>query len=181
MNMPDIPLAFGTNWVTNFVINFVINFVTGRSRIGFIPQTGLLLVLLILSACDRPDTSTQTINLKLYQNWQLQPGDTIAGYLVIAGLGDISIELNGKSVYAPFDGQTQQDQRQCLIFSSPSVPAYLFRLCGISNPRLGGCNQGDVLGTGTVLHVATLRKQPDGTWAIVESSKPMIERILTKS
>ncbi|MEX0272240.1 hypothetical protein AB3R30_24270 [Leptolyngbyaceae cyanobacterium UHCC 1019] len=174
--MPDIPSVFGTN--------LVVNFVAGRSQMGFAQQTGLLLALLMLvmvGACDRPDPSNPTINLKLYQNWQLQPGDKIAGYEVIAGLGDISIELNGKSVYAPFDGQTQQDQRHCLIFSSPSVPAYLFRLCGISNPRLGRCNQGDSLGSGTVLHFATLRKQPDGTWAIVEPSKPMIERILTKS
>ncbi|MCY7392706.1 MAG: hypothetical protein LH647_14825 [Leptolyngbyaceae cyanobacterium CAN_BIN12] len=167
--MSDIPLVSVTN------------FVTARSRIGLAQQTGLLLALLMLGACDRPSNPTETINLKLYQNWQLQPGDKIAGYLVVAGLGDISIELNGKSVYAPFNGQTQQDQRNCLIFSSPDVPAYLFRLCGISNPRFGNSQQGDSLGTGTVLHFATLRKQPDGTWAIVEPSKPVMERILTKS
>jgi hypothetical protein len=121
------------------------------------------------------------INLNLYQKWQFQPGDQIAGYPIAAGLGDISIELNGKSVYAPFDGLVQKDQRSCLIFSTPDVPAYLFRLCGISNPRLGRCNQGEVLGTATFLHFATLRKQPDGTWAIVESSKSVLESILTKS
>ncbi|PZV18125.1 MAG: hypothetical protein DCF22_02405 [Leptolyngbya sp.] len=148
---------------------------------GFVKGAGLALFILALNACDRPSAPTETIHLKLYQNWQLQPGDKIAGYVVVSGLGDISIELNGKSVYAPFDGQAQKDQRNCLIFSSPDVPAYLFRLCGISNPRMGDSHQGDSLGTGAVLHFATLRKQPDGTWAIVEPSKPVMERILTKS
>ncbi|MBM0742310.1 hypothetical protein JOY44_11880 [Phormidium sp. CLA17] len=163
--MPDIPSASGVR----------------RSRIRFAKGIGLALALVVLNACDRTENPNETINLKIYQNWQLQPGDKIAGFPVVSGLGDVSIELNGKSVYAPYDGQAQKDQRNCLIFSSPSVPAYLFRLCGISNPRLGSSNQGDSLGSGDVLHFATLRKQPDGTWAIVEPSKPMIERILTKS
>lgn len=171
--MSDIPSVFGAN--------FVATFVTARSHSGISKGAGLALMLLLFSACDRASQSPETINLKLYQQWQLQPGDKIAGYPVVAGLGDISIELNGKSVYAPFEGQAQKDQRNCLIFSSPDVPAYLFRLCGISNPRLGDSKQGDSLGSGAVLHFATLRKQPDGTWAIVESSKPMIERVLTKS
>jgi hypothetical protein len=177
MNMLDIPSASGINLVANCVTNFVAQ----RSRIRFTKGAGFALALLMFSACDRRSDPTETINLKLYQNWQLQPGDKIAGYLVVAGLGDLSIDLNGKSVYAPFDGQTQRDQRNCLIFSSPEVPAYLFRLCGISHPRLGRCNQGDSLGTAAVFHFATLRKQPDGTWAIVEPSKSVMERILTKS
>lgn len=167
--MPDIPLVFGANCGI------------ARSPIRFAKVAGLALALLMLSACDRASQTPETINLNIYQKWQLQPGDKIAGFPVVSGLGDVSIELNGKSVYAPFEGQAQKDQRNCLIFSSADVPAYLFRLCGISNPRLGDSNQGDSLGSGAVLHFATLRKQPDGTWAIVEPSKPMIERILTKS
>ena len=171
--MPDIPSVFGVNLGANVVI--------ARSRIGFAKMAGLALALSMFTACDRASNPDETINLNLYQKWQLQPGDKVAGFPVVSGLGDVSIELNGKSVYAPFEGKAQKDQRNCLIFSSPDVPAYLFRLCGISNPRLGDSNQGDALGSGTVLHFATLRKQPDGTWAIVEPSKPMIERILTKS
>ncbi len=171
--MPDIPSVFGAN--------FGINFVIARSLLGFAKGAGLALALLLLSACDRAPNPTEIINLNIYQKWQLQPGDNVAGFPVVSGLGDVSIELNGKSVYAPFEGQAQKDQRNCLIFSSADVPAYLFRLCGISNPRLGNSNPGDSLGSGAVLHFATLRKQPDGTWAIVEPSKTMIERILTKS
>jgi hypothetical protein len=139
------------------------------------------IALLLLTSCTATARPDDTINLKLYQQWQLQPGDVINGFSVVAGLGDISIALNGKSVYAPFDGRAQKDQRSCVIFSSPDVPAYLFRLCGVANLHLGVCNQGDVLGNAAILHFATLRKQPDGTWAIVEPSKPILERILAKS
>lgn len=135
---------------------------------------------LLLAGCNRANDADNTINLQVYQKWQLQPGGEVKGYKVLAGLGDISIALDGKPVYAPFDGKAQKDQRECLIFSTPDVPAYLFRLCGLSELRLGDRRQGDVIGSGAVLHFATLRKQPDGTWAIVEPSKPIIEKILAK-
>ncbi|NJP10842.1 MAG: hypothetical protein HC866_16335 [Leptolyngbyaceae cyanobacterium RU_5_1] len=144
--------------------------------------SGLVVAIaLLLAGCIRSSDAENTITLKLYQNWQLQAGDSIGGYSVVAGLGDISVALNGKSVYAPFDGRAQKDQRNCLIFSSPDVPAYLFRLCGVANLRLGSCSQGDILGNAAIVHIAALRKQPEGTWAIVEPSKPIIERIVSKS
>jgi hypothetical protein len=139
------------------------------------------IALVTLASCSSSVSPDDKIDLNLYQKWQLQPGDSIQGNPIVAGLGDISIELNGKSVYAPFNGRAQQDQRNCLVFSSPDVPAYLFRLCGLANLQLGARNQGDSLGSVSTLHFATLRKQPNGTWAIVEPSKPVIERILTKS
>lgn len=110
--MPDILSVSGAS----FVINFGMNFGVARSRIGFAKMAGLALALLMLTACDRTANPNETINLKLYQNWQLQPGDKVAGFPVVSGLGDVSIELNGKSVYAPFEGQAQKDQRNCLIF-----------------------------------------------------------------
>ncbi len=61
------------------------------------------------------------------------------------------------------------------------MPAYLFRLCGLSDPRLGEVNQGDALGTARQLEFAALRKQPNGTWAIVEPAKAILERTLRKS
>jgi hypothetical protein len=136
---------------------------------------------LLLSACNSQPREEDLFKLQVYQKWQLQPGDPIANHRVVAGLGDISIALDGKAVYAPFDGRAQQDQRGCLIFSTPDVPAYLFRLCGLSNHNLGDRRKGDNLGDGSQVHIATLRKQPDGTWAIVEPSKPILEKILTKS
>jgi len=142
---------------------------------------GWLALPMLLLGCNAQTNPEDTINLQVYQKWQLQPGEQLSGYRVLAGLGDISIALDGKSVYAPYDGRAQKDQRECLVYSTPDVPAYLFRLCGLSNFNLGDRRQGDALGSGSIVHIATLRKQPDGTWAIVEPSKPILEKILTKS
>ncbi len=139
---------------------------------------GVLLVLLPIGCTPSPKGSP-SVDLQLYQKWELQPGDSIVGRKVLGGLGDISIALDGSSVYAPFDGKTQFDQRRCLLFSSPDVPAYQFRLCGLDNPRLGEVNQGDSLGRGQHLEFAALRKQPNGTWAIVEPARSVLERTLT--
>ena len=121
------------------------------------------------------------LDIKLFQSWELQPGDSVRGYAVLGGLGDISIAVNGNSVYAPFSGTARRDTRSCLLFASPDVPAYLFRFCGLSNPRYGALEKGDAIGTATNLQFAALRKQADGTWAIVEPSKQILERTLTKS
>jgi hypothetical protein len=149
-----------------------------RSRTLF---GSLIASLLLMAGCSTNPSTNDTIDLKIYQQWQLQPGDSIKGFSVVGGLGDISIALNGQSLYAPFDGRAQKDQRSCLIFSSPDVPAYLFRLCGINDSQFGSHSQGDRLGSASTVFIATLRKQPDGTWAIVEPSKPILERILSKS
>lgn len=146
----------------------------GRSWFGL----GLGCLGFLLVSCQQAEPPR--IDLRLYQTWQLQPGDTLGGFVVVGSLGDISIDLHGDAVYAPFRGLAQLDKRNCLIFSTPDVPAYLFRLCGLSNPQLGNRNMGDVLGHASIVHIATLRKQPEGTWAIVEPSKPTLERFLAK-
>lgn len=142
-------------------------------------QRFLSLIGLLLTACQAVPDAEPPVSIKLYQTWQLQPGDRIAGYPVLGGLGDISIELNNNPVYAPFDGRMERDTRNCLLLSSPEVPAYMFRLCGLVNPRLGRVNQGDVIGRAVSLQFAALRRQPNGTWAIVEPSKQVLERTLT--
>lgn len=119
--------------------------------------------------------------IQIEQAWQLQPGDSVGEYRIAAGLGDISIELDGGKAYAPFDGRVQPNISNCVLFSSPDVPAYLFRLCGLDRPRFGQVNQGDVIGSGRYLHFATLRKLPEGTWTIVEPSRSMLERVLNPS
>lgn len=138
-------------------------------------------MLLLPFGCARTPSTAPPINIKLYQTWELQPGDVLGGRRILGGLGDISISLDGNSVYAPFDGRTQMDQHRCLIFSSPDVPAYLFRLCGLQEMHPGTVNQGDAIGNGNLLQFATLRKQPNGTWAIVEPAKAILERTLKKS
>lgn len=150
--------------------------------IGWLKRLGMLAVVMFLdSACSPKHSTEPPRTVQIQQVWQLQPGDTIGGHQVAAGLGDISIDLRGDSAYAPFGGRVQPlkpDVKNCVVFSSPEVPAYLFRLCGLQNLRLGEVAQGDVVGSGAYLHFATLRKQTDGTWAMVEPAHDILERIL---
>lgn len=141
----------------------------------------LLCILLsgLLSSCQ---TSPKPIEPpQLHQQWELQPGQEIKGYRVISGLGDLSIDLKGKSIYAPFTGKTAIDTHDCLYFETPEVPNYKLRFCGIQQPQLGDVKQGDRMANADLLRFATLRKHPSGKWAIVEPSKQILERLLTTS
>lgn len=141
-------------------------------------------LITLVAGCSGQNQAVAPRNITYYQDWALQPGDTLAGYQVQSGLGDISINVDGKTLYMPFDGtvQPQQDLEDlCVVLSSPDVPAYLFRLCGVNNPRFGDRNQGDTLGNGNIVAFATLRRQADGTWAMVEPAKELIEQFLEKS
>jgi hypothetical protein len=122
------------------------------------------------------DVSPRIITIQ--QPWQLQPGSMLAGHQISGGLGDISIELRGSSIYAPFQGKVQPGQEGCVLFSSPEIPSYLLRLCGLRRPRLGDLRAGDAIGSGQVLQCAALRKQPNGEWAMVEPSSSLLEQIL---
>lgn len=146
------------------------------SRLG----AGAIALLLLISGCSSAPAPEPPLKIRLYQSWQLQPGDTIAGFAIVGGLGDISIDLRNQPVYAPFEGRAQPDSRQCVLFSSSDVPAYLFRFCGLNNPQFGPLAEGDVIGKGPTLRFAALRKQPNGTWALVEPSKQILERTLQK-
>ncbi|MEB3356216.1 MAG: hypothetical protein VKK04_05785 [Synechococcales bacterium] len=137
-------------------------------------------VLVTLTGCgDRP-TPVQPRAFQIQQQWQLEPGSVVAGRRISGGLGDISIDLDGGTVHAPFEGELQPFQADCVVFSSPELPAYLLRLCGLQAPNLGKRREGQSLGSGHTLHFAALRKQPSGQWALVEPSKAILERILTK-
>jgi hypothetical protein len=150
--------------------------------IGSVGKRGMLVVMtFVMSACSAGHSTEPPRTVQIQQVWQLQPGDAIGGHQVVAGLGDISIALKGDNAYAPFGGRIQPlkpDIKNCAVFSSPEVPAYLFRLCGLENLRLGEVEAGDVIGKGDYLHFATLRKQTDGTWAMVEPARDILERIL---
>lgn len=131
--------------------------------------------------CSQATEPVASRNVNYYQDWGMQPGDTLAGYQVRSSLGDVAVNLNGETLFMPFDGtvQPQADQEDlCIILSSPDVPAYLFRLCGVKQPRLGDRHQGDTIGRGDVVAFATLRRQADGTWAMVEPAKELIEQFL---
>lgn len=116
--------------------------------------------------------------IEIQQTWQLQPGDVIGTHRVVAGLGEISIDLNGGTVYAPFNGRVEPTVDNCVLFSSPDVPAYLFRFCGLNRTQMGELAAGSAIGSGQYLHFATLRRQPDGTWTMVEPAKNILERVL---
>lgn len=146
---------------------------SGFAKVGFI------LLLSLLSSCTATPRSENTIpEPRLYQSWQLKPGDEIAGAKVVGGLGDISIALNGQSVRAPSDGNAYIDSRGCLYFAGADTPAYLIRLCGLEAPKLGALKAGDTIASGKMLEFATLLKQSDGTWALVEPDKSLLQRTL---
>jgi len=142
------------------------------------------LAAIAVSGCGRRSQDIAARNVTYYQDWSIEPGDNLAGYQVQSGLGDVAINLNGKSLFMPFDGTVSpqaEKENLCVILSSPDVPAYLFRLCGVRQPRLGDYRQGEVIGSGDVVAFATLRRQADGTWAMVEPAQELIEQFLVKA
>jgi hypothetical protein len=137
-----------------------------------------LVMLLCITSCTPKPGADAPIDVPLYQNWELQPGDTVAGYSVLGGLGDLSIALKGNKVYAPYEGRVQPNKQGCVMFSSADVPNYLLRLCGLKNPSFGLHKAGEAIGTADALHFAVLNKRPDGRWALVEPSKKILEQML---
>ncbi len=139
---------------------------------------GVTVMLLFAQGCTRSPMPEAPRELQFYQNWELQPGDVVAGHTVASSLGDVSIAMKGNTVYAPFDGRLQPNKADCVIFSSEDVPAYLFRLCGLKSPHYGFRRTGEAIGKGNELHFGVLNQQPDGRWAMVEPSKKLLEQML---
>lgn len=137
-----------------------------------------------VSACSGSGGSTPSPrNVTLHQQWDLQPGDRLGGYQVQSGLGDITVDVQGNRVFMPFEGEVQPAEDNidlCVILSSPDVPAYLFRICGLRQVNLGDRAQGEPIGSGNIVAFATLRRQADGTWAMVEPAKEMIAQFLNR-
>ncbi len=133
----------------------------------------------LLAGCDDPRLSTPR-HIVLQQTWELESGDRIAGQLVTGSLGDISIRVIGAELVAPFSGQVELAAKGvgCIYFSTPEVPAYLFRYCGVRQPHVGWRQVGQPIGQGRYIHFATMRRQPDGAWAIVEPSNRVLEQSL---
>ena len=139
----------------------------------------LSLSLSLMTSCHRSTPAPRTLNL--HQSWALPIGADIAGYQVSSSLGDISLTLNGDVVRMPFDGTVEPTEMDCVLVSSDDVPAYLFRLCGLSRTQLGTRHQGQTIGRAQHLIFAMLRREPDGTWAVVEPSAQFIEQLLSQS
>lgn len=138
----------------------------------------LLTSTLWLSGCGS-GVEPEVRAITLQQQWTLNPGDEVAGSSVAGSLGDISLHLRGASVKAPFDGELARSTAEpCALYSTPEIPAYLFRLCGLQKFSYGEVKAGMTMGKGRYLSFATLRKQPDGTWIIVEPAKGVLEKLL---
>ncbi len=136
---------------------------------------------LILSSCQSQAIPPQRV-INIQQQWELEPGDLIGDHLVVGSLGDISIQLKHQSLRAPFPGKVEPSTfDQCVIYSTPEVPAYLFRFCGLRRPRFGPIKAGQSIGGGSHVQFATLRRQPDGTWIIVEPSTGVLERAISRN
>lgn len=135
-------------------------------------------LLTLLAACQLGPPAPRTITIQ--QTWDLQVGNQVGNYRISSGLGDITLELGGDPVRMPFDGKLQPMDEHCLALTSPEVPAYLFRLCGIDRPNLGQRSQGHTIGRAQQLVFATFRKEPDGTWALIEPATELIEQFLTE-
>ena len=85
-------------------------------------------------------------------------------------------------IEAPFDGELEPSAiEQCALYSTPEIPAYLFRLCGLKSFTYGAVKAGKPMGKGDYLSFATLRRQPDGTWTIVEPAESVLEKVLGAS
>lgn len=138
----------------------------------------LLLGTLWLSSCSAhsvPEIRT----IRLQQQWSLNPGDEIEGNPIAGSLGDISLYLKQGYLKAPFDGEIFPSEiEDCALYSTPEVPAYLFRLCGLKKIAYGDIKAGKRLGKGEFLSFATLRRQPDGTWIMVEPARGVLEQAL---
>ncbi|MGD1906840.1 MAG: hypothetical protein ACFB0C_12705 [Leptolyngbyaceae cyanobacterium] len=135
----------------------------------------------LIASCGWRQPAVEPLTIQVYQDWQLSYGDTLGGYPIRGGLGDVALDLAGDRVYMPFNGEVFPAESQdsgCVYISSAEVPAYLFRICGLGRPNLGALSEGDAIGRGQVLVFSTLRKQPDGTWALVEPAPEFIESLV---
>lgn len=137
----------------------------------------LCLPFSLLGSCSRP----QPRQLNLHQSWSLPIGTEISGYRVSSSLGDISLHLNGDVVRMPFKGTVEPTDMDCVLVSSNDIPAYLFRLCGLRQPKFGLRQQGQTIGRAEHLIFAMLRREPDGTWAMVEPSAQFIQQLLSQA
>jgi hypothetical protein len=136
----------------------------------------------------------QIREIEVQQTWGMPAGVQIGKYRIASGLGDISLEMEGTS-FAPIDGwnegdfvlisqgNLQRNQDDCTIFSSPQMPAYLLKLCGLKHKNTGRIEQGKPLGkTDGYLHISLLsyRKADRGraTWVYVSPSAQLLESLV---
>ncbi len=111
--------------------------------------------------------------VKVQQSWGVQIGDAIGTAEVIGSLGDVSLAHRGR-VFAPVDGWVEGNfvtivgdellpsEPDCVLFSSPQLPSYLMKTCGLVQRYFGAVEAGQPIGrTGGALHVSLLSRRRD--------------------
>jgi len=142
--------------------------------------------------------SRRTIEqIELKNTWGVQAGNQIDRYPIVSGLGDISLKLSGE-VLAPFDGYVKgkfvlvtdgnliRNTEDCVLFSSPQIPAYTSKICGLERRYLGRIEQGKPLGkTDGYVHVSLLSLRREGSdrvqWVYVSPSSEFLQRLVNQS
>ncbi|MGK7902442.1 MAG: hypothetical protein AB4352_13690 [Hormoscilla sp.] len=141
---------------------------------------------------DRSQPKLKQIEIK--KVWKIQAGEYIAGHRVIGGLGDISLEYEG-SVLAPVPGVVDSEfvlvtdsdliagTKDCVIFSSPQLPAYLLKICGLTERYIGPVDENSPIGkTDGSLHLSLLSFRKDAkqtsNWIYVSPSSKLIEQLV---
>ncbi len=132
--------------------------------------------------------------IELQNTWGVKAGDAIEKYFVASGLGDISLAMKG-NVIAPLDGNIEEKfvlisdgslirgTSDCVIFSSPQMPAYLIKLCGLKSRNLDLVEGGKPIGkTNGYLHISlfSYRPHPDSgaMWVYVPPSPQLLESLV---
>ena len=132
--------------------------------------------------------------IELQNTWGVKAGDSIEGYFIASGLGDISLAMKGK-VIAPIDGNVEENfvlisdgslirgPSDCIIFSSPQLPAYLIKLCGLASRNLEQVEGGKPIGkTNGYLHISLFSYRPNqesgAIWVYVPPSPQLIESLV---
>ena len=139
----------------------------------------LVLAVLLGNETYRKMQPATLTSIEIEQVWELEPGDRLGNFRISSGLGDVVIELGGAPMYMPMAGEMQPISSDCSLFSSAELPAYRLRLCGLSWAKSGPLNRGAVLGRGDRVALALLRRQPQGSWAMVEPATSILEQFLT--
>jgi hypothetical protein len=128
------------------------------------------------------------------RSWNVQQGDTIAGYAVVASLGDLSVKMRGP-VQAPEGGQvsnqvtwvaetsTDSLAKDCVVYASPQFPTYLSQLCGVQQAKHGQVKEGQTIAQiHGMLHFSLLTRRPNAEqtseWHYVAPSPGFLEAFL---
>ena len=176
--MRDMPSDSNSPWVNPSSRNcsywFQQQLTVGRLGLAML----LVLALFLGYETYRKIHPTRFTSVEIEQAWALEPGDRLGNYRVSSGLGDVVIELAGAPLYMPMAGEIQPISPTCSLFASPELPAYRLRLCGLKRTKSGPLSQGAVLGRGDRVALALLRRQPQGTWVMVEPATNMLEQFL---